>query len=110
MHISADGGATSLALFQEGEGHKMTNGIGMGVAFVLPGEQFIAFADALGDSIKVNGKDGQLLTRASVVDLDLCFSYGFFDPWGHELELSTYDHKLVNAYLSENAIKPIRYW
>ncbi|MEM1230556.1 MAG: VOC family protein [Pseudomonadota bacterium] len=110
VHISADGGHTSLALFQEGEGHTATNGIGMGVAFVLPAEEFIAFSRALGDSIRVDGKDGKPLTAGAIVDLDLCYSYGFLDPWGHELELSTYDHEQVTQHLAAAGIKPVRYW
>ncbi len=110
IHISADGGATSLALFQEGDGHKGTNGIGMGVAFVLAGDEFIAFSNTLGESIQVDGKDGNPLTASSIVDLDLCFSYGFFDPYGHELELSTFDYDQVKQHLADEGIKAIRYW
>lgn len=110
IHISADDGSTSLALFQEGDGHQATPGIGMGVAFVLPGDEFIAFAKALGKSIQVDGKDGNPLTSRSIVDLDLCFSYGFFDPYDHELELSTYDREVVKNYLAKEGISAIRYW
>ncbi|MEM7362812.1 MAG: VOC family protein [Pseudomonadota bacterium] len=110
IHISADGGASSLALFQEGEGHQATNGIGMGVGFVVPGSEFKSFAGALGHSVQVTGKSGQLLTVADVVDLDLCFSYGFMDPYGHELELSTYDHDEVKQYLQGEGVEAIRYW
>lgn len=77
--MSADGGISGLALFQAGDGHKPTQGIGMGVAFKLPANEFVAFANALGSSIHVKGKDGKPLTANSIVDLDLCFSYGFFD-------------------------------
>ncbi len=110
IHISADAGGSGLALFQAGEGHELTDGIGMGVAFRLGGEEFIAFSKALGGDVRVNGKDGQPLTAESVVDLDLCFSYGFFDPYGHELELTTYDYDRVKAYFSEHGIRAVRYW
>ena len=110
IHVSADGGASSLALFQAGDGHEATRGIGMGVAFKLPATEFVAFANALGRSVHVNGKDGKPLTANSIVDLDLCFSYGFFDPYGHELELTTYDYDEVKQYLAEEGIRPIRYW
>ena len=46
----------------------------------------------------------------TVVDLDLCFSYGFFDPYGHELELSTYDRDTVKNYLEKEGISAIRHW
>ncbi|MEM7016769.1 MAG: VOC family protein [Pseudomonadota bacterium] len=110
IHVSADGGASGLALFQAGDGHELTQGIGMGVAFKLPANEFIAFANALGSSIHVNDKGGKALTSASVVDLDLCFSYGFFDPYGHELELTTYDYDEVKQHLTDQGIRPIRYW
>ena len=110
IHMSADGGASSLALFQAGEGHELTHGIGMGVAFKLPGAEFVEFAKAIGDSIQVTARNGQPLTRDAIVDLDLCFSYGFFDPYGHELELNTYDHDEVKRYLAEAGIRAVRYW
>ncbi len=87
LHMSADGGASGIALFEAGNGHKESS-IGMGVAFKLPAKEFIEFANALGTSINLTGKDGQPLTRQSIVDLYLCYSFGFMDPYGHELELN----------------------
>ena len=110
IHISCDGGSTGLALFQAGEGHELTQGIGMGVAFRLPATEFIEFSAALGRSIDIQGKDLKPLKAGAIVDLDLCFSYGFFDPYGHELELTCYDHGAVSRYLKEAGIEPIRYW
>ena len=50
------------------------------------------------------------LPANSVVDLDLCFSYGFFDPYGHELELTCYDYEKVKQHLVEQGVSPVRYW
>ena len=110
IHISADGGVTGLALFQAGDGHEATDGIGMGVAFVVPGDEFIKFAKALDSSLSLQAKDGTRLSQASIVDLDLCFSFGFVDPYGHELELSTYSYDEVKAYLADEGISAVRYW
>lgn len=111
IHMSADGGSSGVALFQAGEGHELTQGIGMGVAFRLPADEFTAFAKALGQSIHIDGRDGKPLTASSIIDLDLCFSFGFYDPYGHELELTCYEHDEVKRNLVEGeGISPIRYW
>ena len=110
IHLSADGGTSGVALFQAGEGHELTDGIGMGIAFKVPGDQFIEFASALGETIHINAKNGHPLTANSVVDLDLCFSFGFLDPYGHELELNTYDYDATKAHFEQAGVAPIRYW
>ncbi len=111
IHLSADGGDSGVALFQAGEGHELTHGIGMGVAFRLAAKEFITFARALGGAIQIDGKNGQPLMPDSMIDLDLCFSFGFFDPYGHELELTCYDYDEVKRDLVEaDGISPVRYW
>lgn len=111
IHISADGGTTSIALFQAGEGHELTQGIGMGVSFSLPADEFIRFAKALGRNGRINGKSGKPLTVNAIVDLDLCFSFGFFDPYGHEFELTCYDYAEVKQNLIDaEGVSPVRYW
>lgn len=110
LHMSADDGASGIALFEASEYH-INSGIGMGVAFKLPAESFITFAKALDVSMELKKANGEALTAESIVDLDLCYSFGFVDPWGHTLELNCYDYERVKLELIEREnITPTRFW
>lgn len=67
-------------------------------AFRVPGRTFIAFGDAL-ESINVASRKGPPLTTLEADDHGLAFSYYFKDPDGNHLELTTYDHPKVRAWL-----------
>jgi len=94
LQISADGGATGLALFGARDGEPI---VPQRVAFSVDAEVFVAFGRSLPGEI--GGSDGAPLEPGDLVDFDLCFAYDLVDPWGHQYELNCYDHDLVQAEL-----------
>jgi len=108
LQISADGGATMLALFEAGDGHPMV-AQETGVAFSVDAETFGAFARSLPGAI--HGPDGRPLVPDDVVDFDLCWAFNFADPWGNQYELNCYEYDRVRAEVIEaDGITPSRYW
>ena len=90
--ISPDGGQTKLALFQgDPQGSRPTAGFHR-VAFRVAGPEFLAFlerSEALGL--------GEGADPVRVMDHETAFSAYFTDPYGHRLEVTTYDHVAVRA-------------
>ena len=108
LQISADGGQTTLALFEVSEGHPMV-AQATGVAFSVDAENFISFARSLPGEI--NGTSGRPLVSDDVIDFDLCWAYDFADPWGNRYELHCYDYDRIKTDLIEpDGITPVRYW
>jgi catechol-2,3-dioxygenase len=108
LHISADGGQSALALFERGKHPDFR--VEKWVAFRVTAEQFVAFADGLAQS-DIRDAKGNQLTRASVVDHDLCFAYYFQDPWGNPFELDCYEYEAVKRdLLDRHGIAPIRFF
>ena len=108
LQLSADGGATTLALFQSTESHPMEPHL-PGVAFQVDAETFLRFARSLPNGIP--GPDGAPLEAGDVVDFDLCFAYELADPWGNRFELNCEDYEAIRAGLvEEDGIEPQRKW
>ncbi len=108
LQISADGGETTLALFQAGEGHPMVPQE-TGVAFSVDADTFIGFARSLPGEIR--RPDGNALEPEDIVDFDLCWAYDLSDPWGNKYELNCYDYDRIASDLVEaDSITPTRYW
>lgn len=108
LQISADGGRTTLALFEASEGHPMLEQT-LGIAFSLEAEDFIAFARSLPGAIP--SPAGTPLQVGDIVDFDLCWAYNLADPWGNRYELNCYDYARVRSELIEaGGIVPQRYW
>ncbi len=108
LQISADGGATMLALFEASDGHPMV-AQRTGVAFSVDAETFIAFARSLPGEI--NSPQGRPLLPDDMVDFDLCWAFDLVDPWGNVYELNCYDYERIRTELIESdAISPARYW
>ncbi|MFZ4516821.1 MAG: VOC family protein [Microthrixaceae bacterium] len=108
LQVSADGGATTLALFEVSDGHPMVPQV-TGVAFSVDAETFVAFARSLPGAVP--GRDGQPLTRDQLIDFDLCWAFDLADPWGNQYELNCYDHEAVRAELVvRDGVEPVRYW
>jgi catechol 2,3-dioxygenase-like lactoylglutathione lyase family enzyme len=101
LMISPDGGRTKLALFEgEPQGTRPTAGFHR-VAFRVSGPDFLAFlvrADQLGL--------GESRGPVPVVDHEAAFSAYFTDPYGHRLEVTTYDHEVVRAARRESTDGP----
>jgi catechol 2,3-dioxygenase-like lactoylglutathione lyase family enzyme len=92
LMISPDGGHTKLALFQgEPQGGRPTAGFHR-VAFRVNGPDFLTFLRRAGE---LGLGEGQSPFR--VMDHGTAFSVYFADPYGHRLEVTTYEHALVRA-------------
>jgi catechol 2,3-dioxygenase-like lactoylglutathione lyase family enzyme len=92
LMISSDGGSTKLALF---EGKPQEGNVGWRrVAFKVTGAAFLRFLNRLEDA-PVRSASGSMVTAEDVVDHDVSFSIYFADPYGNQLEVTTYDHDEV---------------
>lgn len=108
LQISADGGHTTLALFEATDRSPMVRQE-TGVAFSVDADEFISFARSL--PCGVPRADGEALTLADLVDFDLCWAFELADPWGNRYELNTYDYDRVRAELVEaEGFEPDRKW
>lgn len=108
LQISADGGETTLALFEASEGHPMVVQQ-TGVAFSVDVESFSSFARSLPGEIQ--SSQGRPLEADDVVDFDLCWAYDLVDPWGNQYEINCYQYERIRAELIEaDGITPVRYW
>ena len=108
LQISADGGRTTLALFEATESGPMLP-LAQGVAFSVDAETFVAFARSL--PCGIDHTDGVQLERGHLVDFDLCVAYEFSDPWGNRFELNCYDHEAVRAALVDvDGVEAERKW
>jgi catechol 2,3-dioxygenase-like lactoylglutathione lyase family enzyme len=100
LMISSDLGSTKLALFEgEPQGGRPTAGFHL-VAFRVPAVGFLAFVGRLAD-LQLTDHNQQPVTAGSVVDHDQAFSIYFSDPYGHRLELTTYEYATTRAALME---------
>ena len=98
LMISSDGGGTKLALFTgEPRGRRPTAGFHL-VAFRVDGPGFIAFLDRTKGSPVFN-EAGEEVNSLTSRDHGQAFSVYFCDPWGHRLELTTYDADYVRKGL-----------
>jgi len=101
LMISSDGGATKLALFRgQSPGERETVGFHR-VAFRVTGEAFNSFLDLLEDQ-QLSDHLGRRVTRDLVADHDKSFSVYFHDPYGHRLEITTYDYDNVADSLARS--------
>jgi len=108
LQISADGGRTTLALFEATEGHPMIPQQ-TGVAFSVDADTFMAFARSLPNGI--NSPAGAPLAVTDLVDFDMCWAFDLADPWGNTYELNCYDHERVAVELVEaDGVVVDRYW
>jgi catechol 2,3-dioxygenase-like lactoylglutathione lyase family enzyme len=108
LQISADGGRTTLALFEASDAHPMIPQEN-GVAFSVDADSFMLFARSL--PCGIDNPNGERLTLADLIDFDLCWAFNLVDPWGNEYELNCYDYQRVRAELVEaDAGDAVRYW
>lgn len=108
LQISADGGNTTLALFEASDGHPMIPQQ-TGVAFSVDADTFATFARSLPG--KIDSPRGRPLAADDLVDFDLCWAYDLVDPWGNKYELNCYEYERVRTELVEaDGITPQRYW
>lgn len=84
-------GSTKLALF---EGQPLGSKRGTGFHLVAFRVSAASFAQFVGNLGKLELKDDQdrLVDSTLVADHDMAFSVYFCDPYGHQLEITTYDY------------------
>jgi catechol 2,3-dioxygenase-like lactoylglutathione lyase family enzyme len=100
LMVSSDCGSTKLALFR-GPTDSAEGGPGFRlVAFRVDGGGFIAFVRRL-ESLQLRDHRGHAVTIDSVVDHDKAYSVYFSDPYGHRLEVTSYDHDALRKALTE---------
>jgi len=108
LQISADGGQTTLALFEASEGHPMTS-YQPGIAFSVDADSFMSFARSL--PCGIDNPQGEPLELADLTDFDLCWAFELVDPWGNKYELNCYEYERIQTELvqAEHA-EPDRKW
>ena len=100
LMISTKSGETKLALFiGTPQSSRPTVGFHR-VAFRIDGDGFLAFIDHL-ESLGLEDRNGKPVNRANAYDHDKAYSIYFSDPYGHNLEITTYDHEHVRTALGE---------
>jgi catechol 2,3-dioxygenase-like lactoylglutathione lyase family enzyme len=108
LQISADGGRTTLALFEANELNPMVPQQA-GVAFSVDADSFMSFARSL--PCGIDNPNGEPLSVADLVDFDLCWAFDLVDPWANRYELNCYDYDRVRAELVEaDGVDVVRYW
>jgi catechol 2,3-dioxygenase-like lactoylglutathione lyase family enzyme len=97
LMISTDEGGTKLALFEgtTTPAERRTPAFHR-VAFRVTAAGFNEFLSRLPE-LRLTGARGQPVTRKSVVDHQKAYSIYFSDPYGHLLELTTYDYAGVTV-------------
>lgn len=99
LMISSDEGRSMLALFRgEPRGDRPTAGFHR-VAFRVDGPGFLDFLSRLSE-IEIPDRNGQRLTADQVVDHDQSWSIYFSDPYGHLLEVTTYEYNFIVDHLA----------
>lgn len=99
LMISSDSGGTKLALFTgTSQGERPTAGFHL-VAFRVDAEGFLAFV-ANAERLALRDEEGRPLSTRSIKDHGQAFSVYFRDPYGHRLEVTTYDYESLRARLT----------
>lgn len=100
LMISSDGGGTMLALFSgQPQGTRPTSGFHR-VAFRVGAATFIEFLERL-SAIELFDERGERVTADRVADHRSAWSIYFSDPFGHRLELTTYDYEEARSVLTD---------
>lgn len=98
--ISSDHGRTKLALFEGPCPPSKTGGDFHRVAFRVNAEGFQEFLRRL-DDLQLKDHRNQLVTPDAVVDHEMAYSVYFCDPYGHGLEVTTYDYEAARVALTD---------
>jgi catechol 2,3-dioxygenase-like lactoylglutathione lyase family enzyme len=100
LMISSDDGNTKLALF-DGQPPRSRPTVGFHrVAFRVTAGGFMDLLQRLKD-LRLKDQMGDPVTSDAVVDHHKAYSIYFSDPYGHQLEVTTYEYEATRAALSE---------
>jgi catechol 2,3-dioxygenase-like lactoylglutathione lyase family enzyme len=98
LMLATPEGDTKLAFFTgEPRHHRPTAGFHL-VAFRVDADGFFRFLDHVAEA-PVFTEDGREQHSLHPRDHGQAYSVYFCDPWGHRLEVTTYDHEAVRARL-----------
>ena len=101
LMISSDGGDTKLALFTgTPQGDCDTAGYHL-VAFRVSADGFKAFLARL-PGLELKDHRGRPVTTDLLTDHQQAYSLYFNDPFGHRLELTTYEHEEMTVLLANS--------
>ena len=100
LMISSDGGSTKLALFEGQPTPSPQTAAFRRVAFRVTVDGFREFLSRLPELALTNDRDREVTAR-SVVDHQKAYSIYFSDPYGHLLEVTTYDYEKTSALLDK---------
>lgn len=93
LMISPDGGSTKLALFAGAPQGKRKSAGFHRVAFRDDAKGFLTFLKRIGTgAVALVDDHGRAITSRDAVDHRLAWSIYFCDPWGHRLEVTSYDY------------------
>lgn len=99
LMISSDNGSTKLALFTgTAQNSSKEGGIRL-IAFRVGGSDFLRFLKRCDSELELYDYNHDRVTSASLVDHNQAFSLYFNDPYGHRLEITTYEHEYVKKKL-----------
>jgi catechol 2,3-dioxygenase-like lactoylglutathione lyase family enzyme len=90
LMISSDGGSTKLALFEGQPAASGPTAAFRRVAFRVTAAGFAEFIE----------RNPELVTKTSVVDHQQAYSIYFNDPYGHQLEVTTYEYADTSTLLA----------
>jgi catechol 2,3-dioxygenase-like lactoylglutathione lyase family enzyme len=99
LMISSDRGDTKLALFEGQPATSPHTAAFRRVAFRVDADGFDAFMRRLPELELLDARQ-RPVTAASVVDHQKAYSIYFCDPYGHLLEVTTYDYAEVSSRLA----------
>ena len=95
LMISADGGTTMIALFIGTPCGERTPRSHPRVAFRMSAPAFLAFVARDAAERPVFDAEGRAVATLAPVDHQGAYSVYFSDPWGHQLEVTTYEWREV---------------
>jgi catechol 2,3-dioxygenase-like lactoylglutathione lyase family enzyme len=99
LMIGTELGDTKLALFEgQPTGSQETVGFHL-VAFRVSAESFAQFVADLG-RLQLKDKHGRIVDPALVSDHGMAYSVYFCDPYGHQLEITTYEYDEAKVALN----------
>jgi len=98
LMIATESGDTKLALFAGAAGTERKTGGWHRVAFRVDGAAFVELLTQI-DEIGLTNHEGRPVTKDDSVDHGKAFSVYFCDPYGHRLEVTTYEHDFVRKKL-----------
>jgi catechol 2,3-dioxygenase-like lactoylglutathione lyase family enzyme len=99
LMISSDGGTTKLALFEGQPTACPDTAAFRRVAFRVSADGFWEFLGRLPELRLTDSRQREVTARL-VVDHSQAYSIYFSDPYGHQLEVTTYDYAETRALLA----------